>query len=124
MEYLYPTLLADHELKRLHISPNAPSEDLQELRKKCDIGGTTLSLPFMAAVRLINEEAYRPCGNCLEEGGEVSNWKERAERAEADVRGLQSQLEQAEKLTADFKERAEQLEILIPPSQLPKEGDL
>lgn len=92
MDYIYPTLLADHELKRLHISPNAPSSDLEEIRKKCDIGDTTLSLPFMAAVRLINEEAYRPCGNCLQSGGEVSNWKERAERAEVRILELQEEL--------------------------------
>ncbi len=109
MEYLYPNLLADHELKRLHIE-TFTGPNTKELREKCDIGNTTLSLPFMAAVRLINEEGYRPCGNCLEEGGEVSNWKERAETAESNIRGLNSQVEQAEKLTADWKERADEAE--------------
>lgn len=86
MTYEYPTLIADHELKRLHYSSRALSEDLQELRKRCDLGEQPSAVvPFMEAVRLINEEAYRPCGNCLEEGGEVSNWKERAEAAEASL---------------------------------------
>ena len=87
MEYEYPTLIADESMKRLHaqVSTHAFPE-VEGLRKKCDFGqDTSAVIPFMEAVRLINEEGYRPCGNCLEEGGEVSNWKERAQGAEQEV---------------------------------------
>ncbi len=110
MEYEYPRFIVDEGMKRLHVSPNAPSEELQELRKKCDIGDTTLSLPFMEAVRRINEEAYRPCGNCLEEGGETSNWKERAERAEQQVTDLEERLSDAEARATVSAERVAELE--------------
>lgn len=94
MEYEYPTLIVDDELKRLHVAFDRrppPDPALIERRKKCDFaedGQTVMTSSFMEAVRLINEEAYRPCGNCLEEGGEVSNWKERAEQAEEKVEDL------------------------------------
>lgn len=111
MDYAYPNLIADQVLKRLHIPFHSDSVFAEEIRAKCDIAdNNTFSFPFMEAVRLINEEGYRPCGNCLMEGGETSNWKERAERAEADVRGLQLQVEQSDALAADWKGRAEAAE--------------
>ena len=120
MKYDYPKLMTDNDLKRLHyVFPQEIRElhDLESIRKTCDLGGSETydTVPFMEAVRLINEEGYRPCGNCLMEGGEVSNWKERAETAEANVRGLQSQLVQSDKLAADWKVRAEQAEAALPP---------
>ncbi len=109
MPYVFPTLIADEDFKRLHARLSSNESEL--LPQKCDlVGETSPTVNFMEAVRLINEEAYRPCGNCLMEGGEISNWRERALAAEADVAGLNSQLEQAEQLQADFKERAEQAE--------------
>ncbi len=130
MAYQYPLFVADPNLKRLHAHVTAYNRvgtaigETEEFIGKCDLGDPNNVVDFVEAVRLFNEEAFRTCGNCLMEGGEVSNWKERAEQAEANVRGLQSQLEQSDELAADWKKRAEELEVLIPPSQLPKEGDL
>ena len=113
MKYEYPLFVADPNLKRLHVHVTAynrvglPIAETEEFIKKCDLGDPNNVVDFVEAVRLFSEEAFRTCGNCLMRGGEVSNWKERAERAEADVKGLQSQLVQSDKLAADWKAKDE-----------------
>ncbi len=112
--YVYPGFIADERLKRLHaIVPDLVFTNVVELRKRCDIGDGVSTVSFEEALRLYSEEAFRTCGVCLQEGGEVSNWKERAETAEANVRGLQSQLVQSDKLAADWKKQAETAETKI-----------
>ena len=116
MEYTYPLFVADPNLKRLHFHVTAYNRagtsiaETEEFIGKCDLGDPNNCVDFAEAVRLFSEEAFRTCGNCLMRGGEVSNWKERAQRAEADVAGLQSELEQSANLLADLKERAEKAE--------------
>ncbi len=110
--YGYPLFIADESMKRLHANiPDGLFEDVEDLRKKCDIGTATYRLvDFAEAIQLYSEEAFRPCGTCLLEGGEVSNWKERAQVAEARNSDLEAAMVQSDKLAADWKERAEAAE--------------
>ncbi len=122
MDYPYPRLLIDNVLKRLHTSfdvitlggipERAEDVEFVEHRRKCDFGGSHPPpfISFMEAVRLINEEGYRPCGNCLEEGGEVSNWKERAETAESKIEDLEERLSDAEARATVSEERLTEIE--------------
>lgn len=104
MNVLYPSFVADRELNRLHANslgierPTSPIDfetldvRIKELREKCDITPDSPTVDFNEALRLHNEEGYRPCGNCVQPDGEVSNWKECAERAEAEVRELRKRV--------------------------------
>ena len=99
MDYEFPSLIVDASLKRLHVQ--LPKEvvtgsfpEVEEHRKRCNLGEQPSAIvPFTEAVRLFNEEGYRPCGNCLQEDGEISNWRERAETAETRVQELEGNLD-------------------------------